>query len=128
AVVIDYVMPGMPPDSLKVEEACSGMRSLMAFVTLGVAMAYLGERPTWQRIVMILTCLPIAVLCNTIRVTVTGLLIVTGHPELARGTAHQMLGILMFGIALGLFALVGTVVDHLFVEEPGDETGEPGPA
>lgn len=123
AVVIDYVMPGLPPDSLNVDEACSGMRSIMAIVTLGVALAYLRDRPTWQRIIMVLFCVPIAIGCNTIRVTVTGLLYVHGHPEWAKGTAHQVLGILMFAIALGLFLLVGRVLSHLFVEEPDDHGG-----
>lgn len=116
AVVIEYVLPGMLPGTLNVDEACSGMRSIMAFLTLGVAMAYLGQRPAWQRIVMILTCVPIAVFCNVIRVFVTGLLHVKGHGDLARGTAHEVLGVLMFAVALGLFALIGYVLGHLFVE------------
>lgn len=123
AVVIDYVMPGLLPDSLNVDEACSGMRSIMAIVTLGVALAYLRDRPTWQRIIMVLFCVPIAIGCNTIRVTVTGLLYVHGHPEWAKGTAHQVLGILMFAIALGLFLLVGHVLSRLLVEEPDDHGG-----
>ena len=56
AVVIDYVMPGSAPDTLNVAEACSGMRLLMALVALGVAMAYLEERPVWQRIMTYLCC------------------------------------------------------------------------
>ncbi len=125
AVVIDYVMPGKPPGTLNVAEACSGMRSTMAFVTLGVAIAYLGDRPVWQRIVMVLMCVPIAVFCNTIRVTVTGVLYVNGYVDLAKGTAHQVLGILMFAIALGLFALIGYVLSRLFIEVPeaADEGG-----
>jgi len=130
AVVIDYVLPGRPPGTLNVEEACSGMRLLMAFVTLGVGMAYLGERAFWQRIVMVVACIPIALFCNTIRVTVTGLLQVYGdsHPawlqslgigelrDLSHGTPHQLLGILMLVLALGLFSLLGYVLGHLYVE------------
>ena len=118
AVVIDYMIPGKPPGRLNVEEACSGMRMMMAFVTLGVAMAYLGERPWWQRLIMIASCVPIAVLCNTIRVTTTGLLFVHDKPEWGKGTPHQLLGIAMLAIALGLYALVGYVLSHLFIEEP----------
>jgi exosortase len=116
AVVIDYVMPGKPPGLLNVEDACSGMRSTMAFVTLGVAIAYLGDRPAWQRVVMVLFCVPIALVCNTIRVVITGWLHVTGHEEWARGTPHQLLGMAMFGVALGLYLLLGVVLQHLFVE------------
>ena len=118
AVVIDYALPGGAPGRLNVAEACSGMRLMSAFVTLGVAMAYLGYRPAWQRVVMVLSCIPIAVVCNTIRVTTTGLFFVYGHEELAMGTPHQLLGILMLVIALGLYALIGYVLSHLFIEEP----------
>ena len=60
--------------------------------------------------------------------TVTGsrhLLHVNGHADLARGTAHQLLGILMFAVALSLFALIGYVLSHLFVEEPEDGSHAP---
>ncbi|MHC4696229.1 MAG: exosortase/archaeosortase family protein [Planctomycetota bacterium] len=117
AVVIDYILPGGARGQLNVEEACSGMRLMMAFVTLGVAMAYLGDRPTWQRLVMVFACVPIAIFCNTMRVTTTGLFYVYGHEELARGTPHQLLGFAMLAIALGCFWLLGYVLSHLLVEE-----------
>ncbi len=120
AVVIDYVRPGMPPGTLNVEEACSGMRLLTAFVALGVAMTYIEERPHWQRLILVLSCLPVALMCNVIRVTTTGLLYIYGHEELARGTPHQLLGLVMLGIALGLFATLGYILNRLFVEEPAD--------
>ena len=120
AVVIDYSMPGHGIGQLNVEEACSGMRSLMAFVTLGVAMAYIHERPAWHRGVMLVCCIPLAVFCNTIRVTATGLLYVYGHRDLAQGTPHALLGVVMFAIALGLFMLIGYVLNHLVVEEPDE--------
>lgn len=122
AVVIDYVMPGRPPGTLNVEEACSGMRLMMAFITLGVAMSYVGDRPTWQRLIMVMFCLPIAVFCNTIRVTVTGLLFVIGAANWATGLPHQILGIVMLMVALSLFALLGYVLSHLLVDVPDDAT------
>jgi exosortase len=54
---------------MAVAEACSGLRLLVAFMALGVFMAYLYRRPLWERGVIILTSLPIAVFCNFIRVT-----------------------------------------------------------
>lgn len=120
AVVIDYVIPGKPPGRLNVEEACSGMRMMMAFVTLGVAMAYLGERPAWQRLTMIVGCIPIAILCNAVRVTVTGLLYIYGYDRLAKGIPHQLLGIAMLVIAIGLYSVLGYVFSHLFIDDPDE--------
>ena len=121
AVVIDYMVPGRPAGQLNVEEACSGMRLLMAFVTLGIAIAYLGDRPAWQRIVLVAACLPIALFCNIVRVTTTGYLSISGHQDLAQGTAHQLLGLAMLVLALGLFSLLGHVLNHLFVEDADDQ-------
>lgn len=116
AVVIDYILPGGQTGQLNVEEACSGMRLMMAFVTLGLAMAYLGQRPLWQRLFMVACCVPIAVLCNAVRVTMTGYFTVTGRTTLAQGTPHELLGIAMLLLALGLYAAIGYVLSHLWVE------------
>jgi exosortase len=124
-VVIDYLRPGASPGQLNVEEACSGMRLMMAFVTLGVGMAYLGNRPFWQRLVMVIACLPIAIFCNTIRVTATGLLTITGHSEYAQGTPHQLLGIAMLLIALGCYSTIGYVLSHLFIDAPPENQTAP---
>lgn len=116
AVVIDYILPGGKSGQLNVEEACSGMRLMMAFVTLGVAMAYLNERPWWHRVVLLASCIPIAVFCNAVRVTTTGYFVVTGHNDLARGTPHQLLGMGMLFLALGMYALLGYVLNRIYVE------------
>lgn len=116
-VIIDYEY-GQRSGSLNVEEACAGMRLMMAFVTLGVAAAYLGDRPTWQRLIMVASCVPIAVLCNVIRVTITGMFTIFGYTNLAQGTTHELLGLAMLPIALGLFAATSWVLKHLFIEEP----------
>ena len=60
------MVPGQQPGSLNVEDACAGMRTIMAFIALGVAMAHLGTRPIWQRVLMVLSCIPIAIFCNAI--------------------------------------------------------------
>jgi exosortase len=123
-VVIDVVYRGKqlePP--LDVAEACSGMRLLLAFFALGVAMAYLHYRPWWQRVVLLLSTLPIAILCNIVRVTVTGLIYVMGDPEYAQGFYHDMLGLAMLPLAFGLYGLLAWFMSSLFVEEeaPSEE-------
>jgi len=123
--VINYTYHGRPGTPLDVERACSGMRMMMAFCTLGVAMAFLWERPLWHRVVMILCCVPIAVFCNFVRVTATGLFHVFSLDNLARGTPHALLAVAMLPIAFGLFGLVSYILNHLFVEEPDEPPAEP---
>jgi exosortase len=123
ALVIDYLTPDGRTGQLNVEQACSGMRLLMSFFTIGLAMSYLGDRPIWQRWVMVVCCVPIAVFCNTIRVTLTGLATVAGRADLAQGTPHQLLGIVMLALALGLFWLLGYVLSNLLVDVQDEPAG-----
>lgn len=123
-VVIDVVYKGIKIEpAMDVAEACSGMRLLMAFLALGVAMAYLHYRPFWQRIVLLLSTIPIAILCNIIRVTITGFIYVLISPQYAQGIYHDMLGMAMLPLAFGLYGLLAWFMSSLFV----DETHEPQP-
>ena len=54
--------------------ACSGLRMLTIFCALAVAMVFLIERPWWDKFVILLSAIPIALAVNIIRITVTGLL------------------------------------------------------
>jgi exosortase len=117
-VVIDVIYKGQrlePP--LNVAEACSGMRLLMAFLALGVAMAYLHYRPVWQRLVLLASTIPIAVFCNIIRVTVTGFIYILIHPKYAQGIYHDILGMAMLPLAFGLYGFLAWFMASLFVEE-----------
>lgn len=106
---------------LTVAEACSGIRSLMAFAALGVAWAYVVERPLWQRIVLVLCIVPVAVFCNLIRVTITSSMFALDKPELGKDFMHTFLGMLMLIPAAGIFWLISWVLGALFVEEPHEE-------
>jgi exosortase len=117
-VVIDVIYKGqhMEP-ALNVAEACSGMRLLMAFLALGVAMAYLHYRPVWQRIVLLANTIPIAIFCNIVRVTVTGFIYIFIHPRYAQGIYHDILGLAMLPLAFGLYGFLAWFMSSLFIEE-----------
>jgi len=122
-VIIDVFYHGHriePP--LNVAEACSGMRLLMAFLALGVAMAYLHYRPIWQRLVLLASTVPIAIFCNIVRVTVTGFIYVLAGPEYAKGIYHSLLGLAMLPLAFGLYGFLAWFMSSLFIAEA--ETAE----
>ena len=102
---------------LDVADACSGMRLVMAFVALGVAMAYLHWRPIWQRLVLLGSTLPIAILCNIVRVTITGFIYILGNPKYAQGIYHDLLGMLMLPLAFVLYGGLAWLMSNLFVDE-----------
>ena len=101
---------------LNVAEACAGLRSLMTFITVAAAVAFLSARPLWQKIVITLSAIPIAIFCNVMRVTGQGLLDRYWSQELAEGFAHQFVGLVMMIPAVLLILLVCWLLDHLFVD------------
>ncbi len=117
-VIIDVVYKGhrLEP-GLSVEEACSGIRLLTAFLALGVLMAYLHERPIWQRMVLLASTAPIAIVCNIVRVTITGFIYIFLDPQYAQGIYHDMLGLAMLPLAFGLYWSLAWFLSNLFVEE-----------
>jgi len=116
-VIIDGFYNGQP-FQLSVAEACAGMRLMMAFVALGVAMAYLSDRPYWHRVILLLATVPIAIFCNFIRVTTTGLLYVMVDPTFATGRFHSTLGLCMLPIAFLLYWLIAILLNSFYIEEP----------
>jgi len=123
-VIIDVIYKGQKLEpGLNVAEACSGMRLLMAFVALGVAMAYLHYRPVWQRVVLLAGTIPIAILCNVVRVTVTGFIHILIHPKYAQGVYHDLLGLAMLPLAFGMYGFLAWFMSNLFIEESA-ETSE----
>jgi len=123
---IAYVMNGGRSGQFTVAGACSGMRSLMAFVALGLAMAYFAPRPTWHRVAMAVLVVPVAVFCNIVRVIVTGSLQMAGLPNLASGTPHTILGLLLFGLGFAIYLGVLWILDNLFTEEGSAGEGRTG--
>ncbi len=112
--------------SLDVAEACSGIRMLTAFFALSVALAYSTPRPVWEKLVLAFCALPIAIFCNAMRVTITGVLYVTAGKAWAEGSTHETVGLLMLIPAFGLQLLAGWILDHLFVDETA-AAGAPAP-
>lgn len=103
--------------TLNVAEACAGLRSLMTFISVAAAIAFLSARPLWQKIVITLSAIPIAIMCNVIRIAGQGLLDTYWSREWSEGFAHQFAGLIMLAPAFFLILLVGWILDNLFIEE-----------
>lgn len=87
---------------LNVADACAGMRMVVAFVALAVAVAVVGCTQWWQRIAVCLLAIPVAVLMNVVRVAVLGGLTLW-DANLSVGGAHALIGTLLLVPAFGLF-------------------------
>ncbi|MHC4072343.1 MAG: archaeosortase/exosortase family protein, partial [Planctomycetota bacterium] len=60
---------------------------------------------------------PTAILCNILRVTVTGFIYILIHPKYAQGIYHDMLGMAMLPLAFGLYGLLALFMSNLFIDE-----------
>ena len=97
-----------PNITLEVADACSGLRSIMSLLALGAAYAFVLHTKIRDRIILILTTLPIAVLTNCLRVIATGILAQYFGSAAAEGFFHEFAGLFVFGAAVVMFVALGT--------------------
>jgi exosortase len=109
-------MPGLD-QPLTIADACSGLRMLTIFCALAVAMVFLIERPWWDKFVILLSSVPIALAVNIIRITVTGLLykFVGQDNHFATKLAHDWAGYFMMPLALGFLWLELQILERLTI-------------
>lgn len=96
--------------SLEVAEACSGIRSLYAFLALGALVAQSTSVPFWGRLLIFLATIPLSVIGNAVRVWASGVGTCMVGPEVTRGTVHELFGLLVFAVSLGVFLLFKKVI------------------
>lgn len=96
--------------TLEVADACSGIRSLMSMIALGVAYSYIFQKGVLKRVILVLTIVPITIITNVARVTGTGILSHYVGPAAASGFFHEFAGIAVFLVAFALFLLVATIL------------------
>jgi exosortase len=98
---------------LSVAEACSGIRSLLSLSFLSLVYAYFFDSKVWMRWALLIGTVPIAILANAGRVTITGIL-AERNPELAEGLFHEMEGWVIFMIAMVMLAILHFVINRVY--------------
>jgi exosortase len=88
---------------LNVVEACSGIRSLLTLTFVSLVYGYFFEPRTWVRVVLFLSTVPIAIIANASRVTLTGIL-TEYAPKYAEGFFHEASGMVIFIVSISVMA------------------------
>lgn len=96
----------LPGQQLFVAEACSGLRSVSALLGLTLLMAGTGLTTPLFRGLLVALAVPAALLANVFRVFATGYAAYYIGPDVAEGALHEVAGMAVFLLALGLVALV----------------------
>lgn len=99
----------MPTGEWNVVEGCSGLRYLIASITLGVLYAYLTYRSPWKRIAFSVAAVIVPVLANGVRATMIVFIAHYSDMKLALGIDHFIYGWVWFGIVMLAMFWVGLI-------------------
>lgn len=100
---------------LEVVQACSGLGMLVTFFALSAAASLIIQRRWQEKLVVFLSAIPIALLTNVLRITLTGFLYVLAGSAVAKAVFHDLAGWLMMPMGLFLLWLELKLLDNLFI-------------
>jgi len=86
--------------TVAVAEACNGLRMVTAFFVISGMVVLLVKRAWWEKLIILSSSLPIALLCNTIRLTITAIIFTILSGEYWEKVFHDFGGYAMMPLAL----------------------------
>jgi exosortase len=99
-----------------VAEACSGLSMLITFIALSTAAAMVVKRPLFDKIVLVVSSIPVALLANISRIILTGILHDTVGGHAATTFYHDLAGWLMMPLALLMYWVEIGILSQLLVQ------------
>lgn len=99
-----------------VVEACNGLGMLVMFFAYASAAVLIIKRPWIDKVVIMLSAIPIALIANIARITLTGLLHTMVSGDVANHFYHDFAGWLMMPMALAMFWFELKILDWMFIE------------
>jgi len=111
---------------MAVAEACSGLRMLTAFVIVAAFVAYMVKRPRWQKGLLVASGIPVAVICNMIRISLTAVIMLYVSVELGEKFFHDFAGLVMMPAAVSLIFGEIWLMDRLVVPDSDGRAGTEG--
>jgi exosortase len=101
---------------LFVEEACSGMRIFVGILALAFAYILFSRWSWWQKLMVLIAVVPVAIVANVTRIVITGLLYQLASSDAAHTFSHDIAGLVMIPFAALLFWLFLIYLGKLFPE------------
>ncbi|MFV1968602.1 MAG: exosortase U [Pirellulaceae bacterium] len=113
AHLLEGIVLVFPGKRLFVEEACSGIQSLFALLACTAIYAVWARRPLIPALLLLCSAVFWAVVANMLRVATVALTFSTNGVDLSSGWPHQLLGLAVFALALGLIASTDALIMFL---------------
>ncbi|MGA2679670.1 MAG: exosortase [Sedimentisphaerales bacterium] len=88
--------------AVAVAEACNGLRMVTAFFVISGLVVLLVERVWWEKLIVFVSSLPIALLCNTVRLAITAIAFTVLKGEYWEKMFHDFGGYAMMPLALAI--------------------------
>ena len=107
-----------------VAEACGGLRMLTAFVIVTASITYLVKCSRPRKAVLMLSSIPIALICNIVRLCLTAALILLVSVEVGYKFFHDFAGLAMMPIAVLLLFAEQWVMDKSIEPPPSPQHGQ----
>ena len=102
---------------LGVVDACSGLKMMVTFAAFSVGAVLLMQRSRFEKLMVLLGIVPIAVLTNVLRITATGISFANVSDKGAQEFLHDMHGWLMMPVGLALLAVEVWALKKLVVDD-----------
>jgi exosortase D (VPLPA-CTERM-specific) len=103
--------------SLEVAAACSGIRSMVSYLMLGIFFSYVSQNRKKVTILLISLSIPIALAANVARVTLSGFLAEWFGPETAEGFLHEASGLIMFAFGFVIFLALNHFLNRVYASD-----------
>jgi exosortase len=100
---------------LGIVEACSGLRMLVTFFTFSTGVALLIRKPLLERVCIVLSAVPIALVTNIIRITATGIMYQINR-DFAQKFFHDLAGWFMMPICLVFLGMELWILNRLIID------------
>jgi exosortase D (VPLPA-CTERM-specific) len=119
---------------LQVVDACSGLRYLIPLIVLAILVAYFSKGALWEKIVLVISAIPISIFINSFRIASVGMLYPIWGRQVAEGFLHDFSGWLIFMVSLAILlaelALLNKFLEFLKIKKSDqngldDEKSEP---
>ena len=92
--------------TLEVAEECSGVRTAISLVVLGLVFGYAADARLWPRLFVVAMTIPVVILTNSLRVAATAISAHYYGRGAATGFLHDLYGWLAFAAAFAILMLL----------------------
>jgi exosortase len=99
--------------TVAVAEACNGLRLITAFIVINGLVVLLIRRSWWEKLIVLLSSVPIALLCNTVRLTITAIAFTMLAGENWERVFHDFGGYAMMPLAVAVVIIELWVLEKL---------------